>query len=239
MQNGSFMNLSRRTFITGVVGSVTLPGIVTAQDASTDLLQQIPGLQTAYARRYAPADDLDWGDFPIEPGEETPHYMLIMALTFDSEMMLRGVLSSMLNASIAGMLMDRADSDLTETSLPTLPNGNVLFFSEDESANHSYASLLVVPVGEIAYIINSDGDSDAIQETVNTIGEFLAESEPGDSPVTVENEGVASGGPFDAMYGTEDLELLNGLVPLYDYDLLVSESPILPADATPDASPES
>lgn len=232
------MHLSRRTFISGVLGAAMLPTASSAQSESSELLGQIPGLKTAYGRRYAPSDALDWGDFPIEPTEETPHYMLIMALTFESEMMLRGVMNSMLNASIAGTILGRPGADLTETSLPTLPEGNVLYFGEDESEGHPYASLLVVPVGNVAYLINSEGDNPALQATANAVGEFLSEAEPGDTPVTVEEEGVATGGPFDAMPGGEDLELLNGLVPLFDYDLLVSDSPILPTGATPEASPE-
>lgn len=229
------MYLSRRTFITGVFGAAMLPTITAAQTESSELLQQIPGLESAYGRRYAPADDLSWGDFPIEPTEETPHYMLIMALTFESEMMLRGVMNSMLNASIVGTILGRSGTDLTETSLPMLPGGNILYFGEDESEGHPYASLLVVPVGNVAYLINSEGDDPALQVTANTVGEFIAEADVSETAVTVRAEGVAEGGPFDAMPGTEDLEMLNGLVPLFDYDLLVSDSPILPPGATPEA----
>ncbi len=231
------MYLSRRTFITGVFGAALLPTITSAQTDSNELLHQIPGLETAYARRYAPADDLNWGDFPIEPNEETPHYMLVMALTFESELMLRGVMGSMLNASIASMLLGRSEATIVETHLHTLPEGNILYFSEDKTEGHPYASLLVVPVGNVAYLINSEGDDAALQVTSNAVGEFIAEADPSEAPVTVEAEGVAVGGPFDVMPGTEDLEMLNGLVPLFDYDLLVSDSPILPPDATPEASP--
>lgn len=233
------MYFSRRTLVSGILGATLVPTVTSAQSDSSELLHQIPGLESAYGRRYAPADDLSWGDFPVEPTEQTPHYMLIMALTFESELMLRGVMSSLLNGSIAGMILGRSGNDLNETSLPTLPDGNILYFNEDESEGHPYASLLVVPVGNVGYLINSEGDDAALQVTANAVGEFLAEAEPGDAPVTVKAEGVAVGGPFDAMPGTEDLELLNGLVPLFDYDLLVSDSPILPPGATPEASPAS
>lgn len=230
------MYLSRRTFISGVFGAAVLPTLTFAQTDSSELLHQIPGLESAYARRYAPADDLSWGDFPIEPNEKTPHYMLVMALTFESELMLRGVMGTMLNASIASLLLGRPEDTIVETHLHTLPEGNVLYFSEDKTEDHAYASLLVVPVGNVAYLVNSEGVDAALQVTSNAVGEFIADAEPSDAPVTVEAEGVAVGGPFDVMPGTDDLELLNGLVPLFDYDLLVSESPILPDGATPEAS---
>lgn len=238
-QDAKVMNLSRRTFISGVFGAAMVPTLVAAQTESKELLAQIPGLESAYGRRYAPADDLSWGDFPIEPNEETPHYMLIMALTFQNAMMLRGVMGSMLNASIVGTILGRPGADLTETSIPTLPEGNILFFGEDENEGHPYASLLVLPMGDVAYLINTEGDAAAIQTTANAVAEFLADTDAGSAPVRVVAEGVAEGGPFDAMPGNDDLELLNGLVPLFDYDLLVSDSPILPMDATPEASPTS
>lgn len=231
------MQFSRRTLVAGVAAAAFASRTAEAQEGSQALLEQIPGLETAYARRYSPADHHDWGDFPIEPNAQTPHYMLIMALTFSSEMMLQGVLSSALDPQIAGFIMQRPAADLIETSVSDLPEGNVLFVNLNEAENHPYGSLLVLPVGKTAFLLECTGESAEIQTTVNAIAEFLVDADPSDAPVIVEAEGVATGGPFDVLPGVEDLELLNGMIPLHDYDLLVSDSPILPTNATPESSP--
>lgn len=231
------MQFSRRTFLVGIGSLALATRAANAQEGSQELLAQIPGLETAYARRYSPASDLNWGDFPIEPNEQTPHYLLIMALKFSNAAMLQGVLNAALNPQIAGFIMQRPDADLIETSVSELPEGNVLFVSNDEEESHPYASLLVLPVGDTAFLLDANGDSADIQTTLNDIASFLEDAEPADNPVVVEEEGVATGGPFDLLPGVEDLELLNGLVPLFDYDLLVSDSPILPTGATPESSP--
>lgn len=233
------MYLSRRSFVAGVVAASLLPISGVAQPNTQQLLGQVPGLESAYGRRYVPSDSLSWGEFPIEPNEETPQYLLIMALTFESEAMLTAVTNSMLNASIAGMILGRNENDLQLISHPELSDGNSLFFGEDDSLSHPYASLLVLPAGDVAYLISTEGESAAVQSTANAIATHLAETEPSGVPVEILDRGVAVGGPFDVFPGLDDLELLNGLVPLFDYDLLVSDQPIENGNATPEASPAS
>ena len=233
------MNLNRRTFMTGIVGALALPVAVRAQEDSSGLLQQIPGLETAYARRYAPASDLPHIDSDVEETDATPAYMIIMALEFENEMMLQGVMGSMLSPDIAATIMQWHGEPLTETTLDELPEGNKVYIGEDEEAHDPYSSLIVLPVGNMGYLVRVDGASEAVQQTANDVASFLAEAEPSDAPVTVVAEGVAEGGAFDVFPGIDDLDMLGGTLPLYDYDLLVSDSPILPDGATPEASPES
>lgn len=242
-----FMN--RRSFAGGVAAlaaSTMLPAIVLGQDEddtaeSSELLGQIPGLRTAYARRYDPADshthiELDGED--IEVTEETPDHLVVMALEFGSAAELTGVLGMMLNADTARLILGSPDIELTEEPAGDFPRGSVLFHGTDTNRDE-YESLLVIPVDNIGYAINTTGATDAVQVTSDAIGAHLVEQEVSDTPVVVISEGVAEGGVFDAFPGVDDLEMLNGLIPMYDYDLLVNESPILPTDATPAASPTS
>ena len=104
----------------------------------------------------------------------------------------------------------------------------MLFSTIDESEDHPYASLLMMPIGNVGYLFTAQGDIPEIQERVYAIAQHIAEAEPSEEPVTVHVRGSATGGPFDAMPGRDDTDVLAGLVPLYDYDLLVSDSPILP-----------
>lgn len=234
------IHINRRNFLASIAVTACVPFVSThAQDTEdaegADLLRQIPGLKSAYGRRYIPADQSHLEEYPIEPTEQTPGYLLIMALEFESRATLRGVMGTMLNASIAEFIIGRPADSLTEATNPNLAEGNVLFFSEDDTEHHPFASLLAMPVDRTGYIISTRGEAAAVQTTTNAIAEFLMDSSPSDEPVYVLAKGVAVGGIFDALPDEDDLELLNGLVPMFDYDLLVSESPILPADATPEA----
>lgn len=232
------MHLTRRTFVSGAVATAVLPLPLAAQSdseevASSELLKQIPGLKTAYARRYDRADShahIEIGDAEIEVSEETPNHLVINALDFDSAAQLTGILGMMLNTDTAGLLISDQDIELTEEPAGDFPRGSTFFYGEAEDGE--YKSLLVIPVDNIGFAITARGDSDAVQVTADAIGAFLVEQEPSVTPVVVVSEGVAEGGVFDVFPGLDELDVLNGLIPMYDYDLLVSESPILPANAT-------
>lgn len=238
------MFINRRKSLAGAVSVAFLPTFIAAQsdddsgsDAS-DLLTQIPGLVSAYARRYVPSDAVDFVDWPLEPTEATPHYLLIMALEFESEATLIGVTEAMLNTDIAGVILGEPGPRLTDTGVADLPEGNRLFTYTDETASHTkYESLLVVAAENYAFLLVGRGGSDAIQVTINGIAADLVKQDIPESEIVVEAEGVASGGVFDIFPGMDDVEILSGLVPFFDYDVLVSDSPILPASATPAATP--
>lgn len=208
------------------------------QEESAELLAQIPGLVSAYARRYDPADShahIEIGDKPIEVSEKTPGRLVINALEFGSAEELTGILGMMLNTDTAGLLMSDQDIELVQEPVGDLPRGTTIFYGTDDDGE--YKSLLVIPVDNIGYAVTTEGASDVVQETADAIAAFLVDQEPSDAPVVVVSEGIAEGGVFDVFAGVDELEMLNGLIPMYDYDLLVSESPILPTDASPVASP--
>lgn len=240
--------ITRRNFAAGVAAlavSTAMPAITLGQEEddreeSSEMLAQIPGLRSAYARRYNPVDDLQHiqiDDADIEVTEETPDHLVVIALEFGSATELTSVLGMMLNADTAGLILGDSGIELTEEPVGDLPRGSMLYYGNE--ADGEYRSLLVIPVDNIGYAITTRGATDAVQVTSDAIGAFLVEQEPSDTSVVVADEGVAEGGVFETFPGVDDLEMLNGLIPMYDYDLLVSESPILPTDATPGASPAS
>lgn len=239
---------NRRTFAAGIAAlaaSAIIPASIFAQDdadqeESAELLAQIPGLKSAYARRYDRADShshIEIDDKPIEISEKTPDRFVINALEFGSAAELTGILGMMLNTDTAGLLMSDQGIELTQEPAGDFPRGSTIFYGTSDDGE--YKSLLVVPVDNIGFAVTTTGASDAVQETADAVAAFLVDQEPSDAPVVVVSEGVAQGGVFDVFPGVDDLEMLNGLIPMYDYDLLVSESPILPTDASPAASPAS
>lgn len=238
--------ITRRTFATGMaaLSLSVVPTVSFGQDdydeaESSELLAQVPGLQSAYARRYNPADDMAHIHIDMDvmdATDETPDHLVVMALEFGSAAELTGVLGMMLNTNTAGLILNDTHITLTEEPVGEFPRGSTLYYGSDPD-HESYKSLLVIPVDNIAYAISTRGVTEAVQVTADAIGAHLVAQEPTDSPVVVVSEGLAEGGPFEVFPGEDDLELLNGLIPMFDYDLLVSEFPILPPDATPDASP--
>lgn len=234
------VRFSRRTFIVAPVAMAAAPFLAPARQLDPNtILQNLPGLETAYGRRYNPVDGAIVEDWPVDANEATPNYCLVMALTFVSEDAANTVIQDMLSPMTAGIILGRSAGTLEQSSVDSLPEGNVLFAGEDPEEHQLYASLLMVPMAERIWLVQVDGESAAIQATANAIAGYIADAEPVDSDVTVEIEGFAQGGPFDSMPDVDEAELLNGLYPFFDYDLLVSDSPILPDTATAVASPES
>ena len=239
--------LSRRSFVGVAVSAIFLPLGVSGQQADADeILQNLPGLKSAYARRYAPADEgapMLSGDWPVEPTGRTPQYLLAMVLTFDNALVVQGLVSTMLNPDIAATVLGRSSEGLIPSTNQALPKGNVLFAGTDADEHFPYGSLLVLPIGVHVYLLHTEGDSAAVQATADDIAGFIANAEPARSNVSVIRQGVAVGGPFAVLPDAEDAELLNGLYPFADYDLLAGDSPILPTDvtdgATPNATPQS
>lgn len=222
--------VSRRSLVAGVVAASVLPSTTFGQDdpgSPIGLLSQIPGLVSAYGRRYHPAEH--------GSTEETPDYLLVMALTFEDESMLQLVVNNMLTPEIVALLTETAPEDLSSTEVTDLSEGSVLYSGTNGSDD--YISLLVMPIAEVAYLVITRGATDAVQVTSDDIATFIFEQDPVDSEVSVLEEGTAEGGPFDVFPGADEADVLHGLDIVNDYDLLVGESPILPADASPAASP--
>ena len=233
--------ISRRSIL-GLTGAfMFIPHGVYGQRADAgEILQNLPGLETAYARRYAPADEgaaMLSGDWPVGPTESTPSYLLVMMLTFSNAIVVQGLVSTMLSPDVAATVMGRSSEGLIQRTNQALPENTVLFAGIDADEHNPYGSLLVLPLGANVYLVQAEGETDAVQATANAIAEFIADSPPAEGEVTVVRKGVAIGGPFAVVPNAEDAELLNGLYPFADYDLLVSDSPILPSDATPEATP--
>lgn len=235
------MQISRRTLIgTTFIAALglTRAGAQDEQEDAGQLLQMVPGITSAYARKYLPEGSVPSATPAAAITAATPDYLLAMMITFESETTAQGVIAQMLNTEIAGMIMQRSAAGLELTSNTDLPVGNRLFFGEFTDEAHPYASLLMIPLGELVVLMNATGESADIQPTVDAIAAYIAEQERGSVPVTVVHRGLATGDVFDMLPDMDQRDLLGGLRPSYDYDLLVSEMPIEPADgATPEGTP--
>lgn len=236
------MGLNRRMFVAAsVLGAAGLTR-VSAQDEQEDageLLQMVPGITSAYARKYVPAGTMISHATPeTEATEATPDYLLAMMITFTSAESARGVVREMLTTAIAATIMQRDLSTVYQVTDPAVMTDRSFFVSEDDTESHPYASLLVIPMDDLVVLLNANGMSEAIQPTIDGIADFIVEQPQDDSPIVVENRGVASGGVFEMLPFLEDADVLGGLEHAWDYDLLVSDSPIEPGTATPEASPD-
>lgn len=236
------MYLNRRTFVTASVLSAVGLTRVRAQEEQEDagqLLQMVPGITSAYARKYLPVGSMLPQSTPqVAVTEATPDYLLAMMITFESADTAQTVMHQMLNAEIAAMIMERHAETVTQATDPVELTDRSLFVSDDPEEHHPYASLTVIPMDDLVVLLNTNGMSDAIQPTIDNVANFIAEQPRDDSPIVVENPGIARGGVFEMLPFVDDAEVLGGLEVAWDYDLLVSESPIEPGSASPEASPE-
>jgi hypothetical protein len=218
----------------GVGGAITPHGA--AQGAPEDMLRYLDGIESAYGRRYISADVIALGLLPT-PETTAPHAahtVTVSVLEFEESGNAAFVFSTVLNDDIATGIVG-GDGEF-EVSTPTNVGDQAhLFVDIDEAHGDSAISaLLAVQDGNLGFLITATGPDKAITETLEAFANFVIEAEPGDSDVALRAPANSTGGTFDVLPGVDDAEFLQNLVPMYDYDLLESDSPIEDA-ATPAA----
>jgi hypothetical protein len=213
---------------------------VAAQPSPEQVLSRLEGLETAYARRYDGAQNYDFnlGPTPVVT-DSTPDRLIAMVLEFGTDEQVSDAFDNVLNGLVVGAILGEIGMDLDRSEVEGLGDRASLFVGQTDE----HAALLAVQDGNFGIIIHAYGEDDAIHETMMDVARYIVDAEPGTAPVAVDDFG-ASGGTFDMMPGQDDREVLNGLVPMYEYDLLLNGGteplggPGHRHDA-PDATPES
>jgi hypothetical protein len=223
--------LSRRSLLTTIAAAaITVPAVpaARAQESPTDFLPFLDGLVSAYARRYVVPPE----GFPgATPATTSVTFLEATVLEFESPDM----------AKKAGALLN---TDLVLPALTGIDDISIDDFEDAGLGDRSYLlvtptpdefeGLLIIFDGNLGFILTADGSDESMAETMLALGEFMVEAEPGSGEVDLTGGGQSSGGTWDTLPTAADSEILGGLVPVYDYDLLVSNQPI-----EPEASPAS
>jgi hypothetical protein len=206
-----------------------------AQMDADDLLGLLNGLESAYARKYIPVADID---FATPTPAETPSVVLTTVLTFEDEASATSAFAGILNTLTAGIILGEPGADLEATDVNGLGDEARRFVGIEGGGDEEHVrGLLAVRDGNLGFLIQAHGSPTSVERALAGFGVFMVAAEPGSGPVMVHDLG-ATGGPFDLMPDNDDKEVLGGLFPVYDYDLLANggEAPIEEI-ATPSASP--
>ncbi|MGN6484780.1 MAG: hypothetical protein ACTHMX_10285 [Thermomicrobiales bacterium] len=222
------------------------PATHAAQLSPEELIASLDGLESAYARRYVSGDDLAGNHHhqyanatpSATPGARDPSLtaLTITILQFASEDDAANAWSLTSGSLVAGAVIQENPADLTGTALPDLGDAGMVYLLSDATDGEANAEgILFVRDGSTGIIVEGSGETSnaALGGRLEAIARFVLAHDASTPTVTVVAEGVATGGAFDRMPGRDDGAVLRGLIPMWDYDLTVSNSPITAPDGTP------
>jgi hypothetical protein len=210
-----------------VGGALHAPVTATAQFSPEDMLKTLDGIETAYSRKYIAEAELGFGS-PEAPAPSTPEVLTATVLEFDNEQHAADAFDSVKNPLIAREIMlGHGDLDVDDADIDDLGDQARLFIGATDAHHEPETSaMLIVQDGNLGYLIQATGPDPAIEQTLMSFGAFMVDAEPGTGPVVPGEYADTRGGTFDLLPTREDTDVLRGLVPMYDYDLLLSQKPI-------------
>lgn len=212
------------------------PG-ASAQDSPLDLLPLLDGLESANARRYVSHQHLGLppeAATPVSDEQAAASFVEVTVLEFGTPDDVSHAFDMFVNDAMVRGILGEDEMEYT-VSEPVELGEQASLYVVPSGAGDSYSGLLLIQDGNLGLLISAKGDTEAIQETLMAFGEFMVNAEPG-GVVVLGGHADSTGGTWDVMPAADDREVLGDLWPMYDYDLLVSNSPIeAPEDATPAA----
>lgn len=223
------VRLTRRAVIFGMAATALAPAVSLAQEETSgsetgELLAQLPGLQAAWAKRYDNPNRygyLDQNATP-EPIEVTTEQLSITILEFDEESNATLSFAMGLGEETAAMILGTDPAALGQPQDLDLGDQATLFATLD---GERAAALLAIRQGNLGFLITAWGPDGDVITSVQAVGEFMVVAEPGDGEIIFVEPADSHGGLFDLFPARDDASLL-GLIPMYEYDLLVSDHPL-------------
>lgn len=210
---------------------------VSAQDEEpTGFLRTLDGLETAYARRYDPANEHDHANGIKDVSGEatpssvpTPDRVTTTVLEFTDADAASEAVALLQNDIAVGLVT--GDHEATADDLEPIGLGDQAFlYLGEPDDDGELTGALVVLDGNLGIIVTANGPADSIEPSLMAFTGFMLDAEIGRDDVQIGEFANSTGGTFDLMPSAKDVEVLNGLLPMWDYDLLISDSPI---EATP------
>lgn len=221
----------------GLLG--TAQASATRQASPEEMIASLDGLNSAYARRYVFEDEFAGypNATPISAPEDRDHGMTAATITilqFATEADAENAWTLTTGSLVAGAIIGEKPADLAATDLPDLGDDGRMYLLPDATGSETEAAgILFVRDGTTGIIVEGSGETAnaALGERLQEFAGFVLDHKPASPEVMVIAEGMAEGGAFDRMPGRDDEAVLRGLVPMWDYDLMVSDEPIEPGPA--------
>lgn len=212
----------------------TLPAASAAQLSPQDLLKRLDGIETAYARKYISDRDLGFVT-PVISDAADPETMTVTVLEFETDAQAESAFRGMLNEFVVKMIIGKEEIDLEMAIVDDLGDAARLYTGVDEHfIEPQEVAFLAVRDGNLGILIQAYGTDPAITSQAMDFATFMVAAEPGTGSLNLEGL-FATGGTFDIMPSVDDTDLLHGLIPMYDYDLINGGNHPLHHTATPAA----
>lgn len=206
-----------------LIAALMNPASSAAQITMEDMLLRLDGLQTAYSRKYVSASEMGFAS-PEAQDPTVPSLVLVTVLEFETEEHVADAFDGVLNGLVAKLIIGEPDMDIDATTIDDLGDQAELFSGSYETYDGSteHGALLALQDGNLGFLITAYGLDSAITDTMTDIAGFMVDAEPGTDPVTPQFPAATTGGSFDVMPAADDADVVHGLVPMYDYDLLLN-----------------
>ncbi|HLU35516.1 MAG TPA: hypothetical protein VKZ61_07075 [Thermomicrobiales bacterium] len=218
--------LRRLTLIVSFLMTFALASSAAAQGDMAPLnLSEMDGVETGYARMYMidiEAALEDPANMDAATPEDAPFYGIAIAIDFDDEDSAEAGFETFSDEfSSAFFEGDGPESneidDLGDNAVEMTGEVDV-----DDSGN-APTGLVMVQEGEMIYVSVIMGGDDATGLAMG-LAEFMLDGEPGEGDVELVPDGNSSGGVFDVMPTADDADVVDGLVPFMDVDLVSGPS---------------
>lgn len=221
----------RLVFVLSLLLTLGITAPVAAQEVPVTGIQDLDGLESGYARMFMP-DLMAMFDAMSTPGAEIPELdedgtLMVMTavLTFDSQGDVSEAMDQLLEDAGSGV---GTSERIEGTEVKDLGDRAVLFNvdadDQDEVDMQFLLHLLLVQDNSMLYmVVVGTGENGGGEEQAQEIAAFMLDKTPGSDEVVLNLDGTSTGGVFDLMPTAEDADLVGGLSPFMDMDMLDDE----------------
>lgn len=201
---------------------------VAAQSDPVAILKEVPGLKAAYARKYISTDQAT----PALPSGQRLT-VTATALEFSSALKLALAARLFINDATIHEMLGEPTGTVTKSAASSVgPNAEIYLVRTDIGDGQAHA-LLFAHHGTFAFLIRADGPEAALRPALVAVGAFMVNARPGSGVVTLRPPAQSTGGLWGLFPTARDENVLHGLVPMYDYDLLGPTGDLPIGSATP------
>lgn len=206
-----------------------------AQESPSDLLTNLEGLESAHARGYRAVSEIARGSSSTpasvaNPSSATAVKATVLGFGFASDVAV--AFDQLLDEDLARFILDTPGMEFSIAE-PAALGDQARIFVGPASDGEETIGLHAVQDCNHGFIVTAKRPGVSFRDTLLDFGSFMVDAESATGDVVISSEGVASGGTFDVLTAAGNLEVLNDMIPMHDYDLLESNSPIEGPPATP------
>lgn len=196
----------------------------TAQDTSR-LEKELPGVQAGYMRMYLPDPDATPVAEVVEDGSTT-HTVMFMAYRFDSP---ESAASALETYATDGM-KQFFEGDTERQDIPDLGDQAVQVSGTTEAdGEDSHTVAVLAQENTDVYMVLAMGGDDTLAGQVVEVATTLIEQDEPETELKLDPNGGSTGSVYGIFAAAEDHELLDGLVPVMDMDLMQGREQATPA----------